>query len=768
MASSFQRQIDLRVGIRGLLLIGAAAIAAPAWAQGEKQTPPPTDSQMQGGIETVYVTAQKRIENQVDVPISITVNTAEDLENKNIGDLTELGQKMPNVNAGGTLFGSINIRGITSNSAGAGSGAGFPPDVGANVDEVFQGRDRAFDTVLSDISSVEVLRGPQGTLYGKNTVAGVINVTTERPTNDYEALGDVRIGNYGYYQLRGTVSGPIIEDDLLVRITGFKQSRDGYIYDPVLDKDLGSLNQWGGRIMIVSHPTNDFTFELRADLNGEADTNGQRETVSTINGSIANFPPFNTVPPQNPYDRIVDVNTMPVAKRNIWGTSAKAEYVLDDYVFTSITAWRHYNSDYDFDQDGGPLNAFDTGLQEGMDRFSQELRITSPADQRFSWIVGAYIDHEKDLGAYHIEVGDAFPTFLFPPPFPFLLPTGYLEASSTHSKIDGGSQAGFASAKFNITDNLNVSGGLRFTHEHKDLDYSQLPTLLDPSLAPLHVIYSFALPIPPLTDSYDDSAVTGDASISYTFAPNQVGYFRFSHGFKAGGFQADVISPPFDLTKGLAFKPETLNDYEIGFKSILFDDTVSANVSAFYYDFTNKQEQVNTGVSFVVSNAASATIKGVELELNWAPMEGLKLFANGGYLDAYYDKFPNGGGVGIDFDGNQLAGASKFSASWGGTYTAPLTLVPGTNYVLTTDWDYRDPAFTDPANTVAIRVEPYLIINGRIGVEDENGHWGVYMWGRNLSDRTVLSGGVDVIGGLYVSRGINIGRTFGVELRGHT
>lgn len=766
MTSPVQRKIDSRVGIGGLFLAGAVVFAGPVWAQPDAQPLP--DAQTQGGIETVYVTAQKRLENAVDVPISITVNTAEDIKNKNIGDLTELGQKMPNVNAGGTLFGTITIRGITSNSAGAGSGAGFPPDVGTNVDEVFQGRDRAFDSVLSDISSVEVLRGPQGTLYGKNTVAGVINVTTERPTNEYEALGDVRIGNYGFYQLRGTLSGPIVDDKVLVRMTAFKQKRDGYIEDPVLDEDLGSLNQWGGRIMVVTHPVTDFTLELRADINGEADTNGQRETVATLDGSVAPFPPFNTVPPQNATDRIVDVNVMPVAKRHIWGTSAKAEYVLDDYVFTSITAWRHYNSDYDFDQDGGPLNAFDTGLQEGMDRFSQELRITSPADQRFSWIVGAYIDHEKDLGAYHIAVGDGFPTFLFGPPFPFLLPPGFLEASSTDSKIVSASQAGFASGKFNITDNLNISGGLRFTHEHKDLDYAQLPTVLDPIIAPLHVIYSFALPIPPLTDDYDDSAVTGDANISYTFAPDQVAYARFSHGFKAGGFQADVISPPFDVSQGLAFKPETLNAYEIGFKSILFDDTVSANIAAFYYDFSNKQEQVNTGVSFRVSNAASAISKGVEIELNWAPMEGLKLFANGGYLDAYYDKFPNGGGVGIDFDGNRLAGASKYSASWGGTYTAPLTVFPGTNYVLATDWDYRDAAFTDPSNNPNLRVEPYMIINGRIGLEDENGRWGVYMWGRNLGDRTVLSGGVDVIGGLYLSRGINIGRTFGVELRGHT
>lgn len=740
--------------ILGLALLATTALTAPAFAQGAE--------------ETVYVTAQKRVERNVDVPISITVNTAEDIKNKNIGDLTELGQKMPNVNAGGTLFASVNIRGITSNSAGAGAGAGFPPDVGANVDEVFMGRDRAFDSVLVDVSSVEVLRGPQATLYGKNTIAGVINVTTNRPTNDYEAIADVRYGNLDYWQLRGTVSGPIIEDKLLLRASGFYQSRDGYINAPNLGTKVGSLNQYGGHAMLVANPFDNFTFEIRADINKEDDTNGQRETVATLNGTVAPFAPFNTVPAQNPYDRSVDINIMPIAKRDIWGTSAKAEYTWNNYTFTSITAWRHMTSDYNFDQDGGPLDGFDTGLSEGMRRFSQEFRITSPGDQRLSWIAGAYFDHESDTGEFHIHTGPGFPTFLFGPPFPALLPANFSEAAQTNSTINAASWAGFVSGKFDITDKLKLSGGIRFTHEKKDLKYQQLPTILDPIIAPLHVIYAFAMPILPLTDNYRDDALSGDATLQYSFTPNQVAYARFAHGFKAGGFQADIISPPFNLANGLAFKPETLNSYEVGFKSILFDGALTANASAFYYDFSNKQEQVNTGVSFVVSNAASATSKGLELELNWMPVDGLTLFANGGYLDAKYDQFPNGGGVGINYDGNQLAGASKYSASWGGNWTAPLEAFPGTNYVVATDWDYRASQFTDPANTRAIRVEPFMIINARVGVESDDGRWGAYVWGRNLGDRTVLGGGVDVIGGLYISRSVNIGRTYGIELRART
>ncbi len=402
-------------------------------------------------------------------------------------------------------------------------------------------------------------------------------------------------------------------------------------------------------------------------------------------------------------------------------------------------------------------------MAEAMRRFSQEFRIASPDDGDFSWLAGAYFDHESDTGVFHIHTGPGFPTFLFGPPFPFLLPPGFSEAAQTNSTINSSSWAGFVSGKYKITDQLTLSGGIRFTHEEKKLNYQQLPTILDPIIAPLHVIYSFALPIPPLTDSYKDDAVSGDANLQYAFTPDQIAYVRYSHGFKAGGFQSDIISPPFSLAGGLSFQPETLDAYEAGYKSIMFDGALTAHLSVFYYDFSNKQEQVNTGVSFRVSNAASATSKGVELELSWNPIEGLNLFANGGYLDAKYEKFPNGGGVGIDFDGNQLAGASKYSASWGGSWTAPLT--DGFNYVLATDWDYRASQFTDPANTRAIRVEPFMIINARVGIETDDGNYGAYLWGRNLGDRTVLGGGVTVIGGLYTSRTINIDRTYGIELR---
>jgi iron complex outermembrane receptor protein len=752
MASVYAR-IARSLGATGSLAVGllaTSALVSPAFAE----------------IEIVTVTAQKRVENNVDVPISVTVNTATDIKNKNIGDLTELGQKIPNVNASGTFSAGFNIRGIATASAGS----GFPPDVGVNVDEVFMGRDRAFDTVLSDVSSVEVLRGPQGTLYGKNTIAGVVNVTTNRPSNEYEAIGDIRYGHLDFLQARATLSGPIVEDKLLLRVTGSYQTREGYLNNTFLGIKQNSLGAMGMHGMLVYKPTSDLNFELRFDGYREGDTNGMLETVHTLDSATCTSFPYNvlgcnaafyaSVPPQNPLDRKIEDNTPTNLKRGMWGTSLKGEWDMGDgYSLTSITAYRDLTSRSNADQDGSRLDAFDTGLDQAFRRFSQEVRITSPAGDKFSWIGGLYFDSELDNNNFHIHVGRAFPSFLLGAPFPALLPAGFSEAAAAHSLIQDDSVSVFFSGKYVISNNLSVSGGLRYTDDHKSLSYVQAPT--SPIVA--GVIFAFAENIPLLHSATSASEFTGDANIQYTFTPNQVAYFRFAHGFKAGGFQSDIISPPAVVNPtSIVFKPEYLNSYEIGFKSILFDNTLSANFAAFHYDFSNKQEQVNTGVSFLVSNAAVATSDGVELELNWAPefWQGFNAFANFGYVDAKYGTFGA-------FTGHQLAGASPYSASWGASYTTPAPVFSNTNFVITTDWDYRDRSFSDPSDNVNQEVQAFMIINARIGLEDADGNWGAYLWGRNLGDKSVLGGGVDVLNHIYLTRSINSGRTFGIELRGH-
>ncbi|HEX7035387.1 MAG TPA: TonB-dependent receptor [Pseudomonadales bacterium] len=722
-------------------------------------------------IEEIVVTAQKRDQRLIDVPISVSVVDDEYLNDRTTYYLTELGEKLPNVIAGGPYAASFTIRGITSSSAGS----GFAPSMGVNIDEVFMGRDRSFDTGVVDVDQVELLRGPQGTLYGKNTIAGTINVTTKRPTNEFEAIGNVRYGNEDLIEARGTLSGPIVEDKFLVRANLFTRQRDGYIYNRTLDKDVNDTDNWGGRFMAVLQPTDRLGIELRADYYEQDDNSGVYETLRTPDGSVLPFPPFTTVPPQSGSDREVDQDVLSFSYRKVKGYSAKIDYDWSGYTLTGITAWREQDSDQLFDNDGGPLDGFDTGRAEDVERFSQEIRLTSPADGRFTWIVGGYYDREVDENDYHIAVGSGFPTAILPPVLGFSvpLPPTYREEAVTENKIVSRSWSAFASTTFNLTERLILQAGLRYTDEEKELRYSQGPTVI--AAPPNSVLIGlFSLPFSlagfpnGFRDTYSDTAVSGDVSLSYAFTDDRVAYVRYAHGYKAGGFQADVISPPFAFTPGVApdlsFDPETLDAYEIGFKSAWLDGTLFSSVALFYYDFKDKQEQVNSGVSFLVSNAASATSKGAEVELLWSPpIEGLSLFANAGWLDAEYDEFPLGGGPGTDFGGNDLAGAAEVSASVGGSYTRPLAGLRGVNLHVAADADHRGDYYTDANNSEVLRVDDYTIYNARLGLQAADERWGVYAWGRNLSDKTVLGGGVTVLGGLYLTRTINFGRSYGIE-----
>jgi iron complex outermembrane receptor protein len=418
----------------------------------------------------------------------------------------------------------------------------------------------------------------------------------------------------------------------------------------------------------------------------------------------------------------------------------------------SITSYREYDSDFRDDSDLSPNDMFDVGRIENLDQFSQEIRLASPRDQRLSWILGAYY-YEEDLESYRdIRLGPAFPGIVLPPTFQ--------ERAETNVTIDNESWALFGTLSFDLSNALTLDLGLRYTDEVKDLFYEQVHTEVVFGL-----VGGFALVIPATTDDYDEGEFSGDVSLSYTFAPDHVGYLKYSRGFKAGGFQSDVISPPPNTPpESLDFAPEFVDSYEIGYKSIWLDKRLSLDLSAFWLDFEDKQERVNTGISFVISNAASVESYGAEMMLNYSPDEYWDISASAGWLDATYDEFPNGGGLGIDFEGNKLAGAPEYTGSFNIQYSNEVPWLDGVNGFARFEVDYNDGYYTEPSNDEARQVESHTIVNARLGLEDFDGRWGVYLWGKNLTDDTVLGGGVNLLGEI-VGRSINIGRVYGLELR---
>jgi len=705
---------------------------------------------VQEEVELV-VTARRIEERLIDVPAAISVVTGADVQNSTMSSLSDISQVIPNVRASdGSLAPNFTIRGISSQS---GEDAGFPPAVGVYIDDVFMGRDRAFNTVMNDVARIEVLRGPQGTLYGKNTIAGTINVITRRPDDEFRANADLTFGNLDYRQFRGSISGPLVEGELAASLSYITRERDGYIQNETTGSDRNDLDAEGGRFAAVLTPTSDWAFIFSADYYNQSDS-PVMETTSYVALPI---PSYATVPAQSATDRIVNRNIDTVYEREMWGTSLRMEHDINPNLqVTSISAYREYTSDGGDDSDGLPLDQFNVGRAENMQSFSQEVRFNYDAGGRFSWVGGVYYYQEDIQSFRRIRIGPDFPLVLINPMAPALPPT-FEETARTDAFLTDDAWAVFGAFDYELSDRLTLSGGLRFTDEERTVNYTQQAVLV----TPVNVVQLFAINVPTIEDERQDSEWTGDLSLSYDFAENTTGYLRYARGFKAGGFLAEVLSPPpFTPPTSIDFAPEFVDNYEVGFRTTLLDGRVGVNLTAFYLDFTDKQEKVNTGISYIISNAAEATSQGVEAELYWRITDSLRFETSFSTLDATYSSFPNAGGLGVDFSGNQLVGAPEFSGMAALQYDGPSGIA---NFDLFARAEiiHSDTLFTDTSNSAALEQNSYNLVNARLGLHNDN--YGVYLWGRNLTDEDIIGGGVRVFS--VTTRWINAPATYGVELR---
>lgn len=743
--------------MRNVLLLSCAlsalggVIASAADAQSTTGASTTTGEQ----IETVVVTAEKRSERLIDVPTSISVMTAEDLAAKNINAVSDISTRMPNVEiSGSSLYPAITIRGVTSEVSGTNSG--FAPAAAVYVDDVYQGRDRATNLPMSGIQQIEVLRGPQGTLYGKNTIAGAINISTLRPGDDFIAFGDAQYGNLDYTQFTGTISGPIVDDTLAASLSGVYRNRDGYIHNEFDGQNLNYDRALGGRFRAIYTITPKLTFDFGADYLHENDSESYLTTdYSTL--SLLPFPPYDTTPTFNPKTRDEALNSPEYGRRDVHGVSGRFDYDLSDMRLTSITATRGYQSGTGLDTDGTSLNIDHETYVNNANQFSQELRLTSTSPGPFQWIVGAFYYHERETNNFVLTVGDQFPGFLLglPP-----LPAGYSDADESVSAIEENSIAGFLSGTYAITSDLKLAAGVRFTQDKKTFNFLQQEvTPVSPSVAS-----DLLVAIPPRVESLTENEPTYDISLTYDFTQDQVGYAKFSRGYKAGGFNAFAITPPFNPKDSLAFRPEFLNNYEVGYKGSFWNGLISFNSAVFFDDYTDKQEQVENTVTLgiIVKNAARAQIYGAEFELDAVPIDGLTLSSTLGLLHGTYTSFPDAGTTNACncFTGNDLAYAPRWEGSLAAEYDHSLDFWSGYSAFARVELTHQSSSYSDPNDTVAYESRPYSLLNGRVGIEAD--HWGLYLWGKNLTNTYHLSGGTFEL--LTVARAVNMPRTYGIEL----
>ena len=693
-------------------------------------------------IEEVVVTARKREESIQDTPLSVAAHTGEALELRQIDTSDKLAQVTPNLtfdsnapSSGHSSAAQIYIRGIGQNEFLASS----DPGVGLYIDGVYIARSIGSVVSFMDLERIEVLRGPQGTLFGRNTIGGAVVLHSKAPSQDREGDVQLKVGSDSLIQAKLRLSGPL-SDSWSGSLTLGHKSRDGYVQRLQDGIDLGDDNDFGARASLLwSSDTVDVL--LSADYTTE-DENGAPIVFGDINRA-ATFPilaslfagcPGSTGPgPGAMVPNIDDARcangfqaagqfanngTGPVESTlDVWGVGVTVDWALSDSVnLKSITSYRAMENTAFRDADNTPLTILHTENVDDQDQFSQEFQLTgSTLDSRLDWLVGLY----------HFEEENANETTP-------ILPVTTLQLDGV---AEAETQAVFGQATYHVTDQLSFTAGLRWTSEDKDFTPDQVVTTDFPT--PGGVIPAGTLILPPTKESISINETTPMASVSYVFDNGVMTYVTYSEGFKSGGFNARNVVPLAELPR---FGPEFAETIEVGLKSVLFDNKMRLNASVFSTDYTDLQIVFRSGIAPVLFNAGRSSISGFEIEGSFVPTSNWLIDFGLGRIDAEYDEIvaPGAGfNTSVSLD-SEFAQTPELTGNLGISYTNELQ-----NWIVTPriDWSYSDSKFFDAPNTPQIFQDDVSVLNGSIAVDHADGQWRIVAAVTNLTDEDYLVAG---------------------------
>jgi len=636
-----------------MVLAGAAWSQASAQAQSAStpatQAPPPVST-----LDVVVVTAQRRTQNLQDVPISVTALSANYLAQHEVHSLQDLAADVPNlVVTNSVSYGNapISIRGVGGPSGG---GSLFNEEpVAVYIDGVYVSQLGQAVSDLSDIGNIQVLRGPQGTLYGRNSTAGAVLITTNRPTNTPAVDFSVTGASYDDYRANLALSGPIAGDQLTGRLAlGYHDGGD-WATNTADNKTIGGSRDFSGRLSLQYKPTAKLTVTLIGDLEAStADpvTFGLAGLFPAPTGSV-----LGTVYVGNPFARRPDYNQVLHGDRFYLDTpqysvthsddlSVLTNYKFDNgYALDSITGYRRFKvrggQDGDAYPSATPLD--DNFADQKAEDVSEELRLSSPTTGKLKWTAGVYYENERDSDDITINSFQGGPpvfNLVFPPhSAPVAVPA--FAIAGTSANFDGvqtlNAYAAFADATYNITDKLALTVGGRYSYETKDVNINQLVTTITPTIIAGPVLSQSSCPSKAAC-SANFSNFSPRAVLEYKVTKGSQVYASFSEGYNSGGFNTfGDLATPTDPANPLKTQSEKIDAYEIGTKNDLFGRRLRLNLDGFYYDYSNLQirEAVYTGgVSLV--NVPKAEVKGVELETSYVPVQHLTLTGNVSYLDA--------------------------------------------------------------------------------------------------------------------------------------
>lgn len=717
------------------------------------------DAAAPGMLEEVIVTAQKRRESIQDVPVAVSALTGESLSENNVRTLEDLSASVPGFTVAANVnYGSapMSIRGVGGANGGGNVFADEP--VATYADDAFVGRLRMSTADLVDVGSVEVLRGPQGTLYGRNSTAGAVLLRSAAPTEPFQAYLNSSYASFDEKKLTGAVSGALNEDASLTGRAAFGWSdRNGWAKNSVGGR-LGGGDSFTGRLYLRAQPADGLTVDLIGEFIKShvepatiaiADVSGFRDAVSNPTGT-------NLVRPYTPrpgLDALVDDRSFAQNRpsySDVIGRNAtlKLEWDLDSVVLNSVSNYREWDLKGYQDSDGTavtpPLPAFVTGTIANVgdndghlidSQWSQELRLSSGQGAALDWILGAFLYHEDNrIDPIRIRNWLAGPGG-----------AGTEVTFNAHQKTD--SWALFADASYDLTSALTLKLGGRYSHEEKDFTNSQKVTTLnqfDPP-GPTFFAAGATLAAPPLfTTAESWNNFSPRAVLQYKFTDKVMAYGSYSKGFKSGGFNA------FGLNA--AFKPETIEAFEGGVKSTLLDGAARLNLAAFHYDYRNLQVRTPVPTGGVgIETADAATSKGFEIESIWYPVEGLRLDANLAYLDAKFDKGSvssvqvdsfvfgtNPPVVKEDISGNRLTRAPKWQLSLNARQDWELDVGALSAQV---GYRYQSSVFflETQQNKPTYRGDGWSTWDARIALKPGAGNWELAAFVQNITDERHFS-----------------------------
>jgi iron complex outermembrane recepter protein len=742
--------------------------------------------------ESVVVTARRVEEVAQEVPIPLSVvdgNLAANTGSFNVNRLKEL---IPTVQ-----FYSTNPRNSAINIRGLGAPFGLTNDgleqgVGLYVDGVYYARPASATLDFLDVERIEVLRGAQGTLFGKNTTAGAINVTTRKPTFTPETELELNAGDLGFVQVKAAASGPLAQK-VAGRLSFSGTQRTGTVLNVHTGDRVNNLNNLGARGQVLFAPSDKLAIIASVDHTRQR-PEGYTQVVSgvapTLRPANRQYPQIAAdlgyVPPSfDAFDRRTDVDSPLRSYQDLGGAAVNVDWKLRSGQVTSTTAWRYWNWNPSSDRDfiGLPVTTI-SAAPSRQRQWTQEVRYAGSLSTRVNVVVGAFAFHQTidSDPVFKQEHGSAAARFLLVPSANAATP-GLLEGYGYNQTVDYGntSAAVFGQVAFALTDRLRVLPGIRFNYDHKDVNFDQqiyggLQTT-DPALIALQLS---SLAPQAYAANVSDANQSGQLTLGYKLATSINAYATYATGFKSvglnlNGVPTDAAGQP--VISAATVKPEDTRNFEIGLKTEPWRG-VTANISAYDTEIENFQAQVTNGSVGVIrgylANADKARVRGAEFDAGARLGPNVSLFGAAAYTDGKYVTFKDapppledtGGPQFEDISGSLLPGISKWALSLGGEYGRPSTLFGHSGVIFgALDGSYRSAFSSSATYSRYLVVDGYGLLNARVGFRASNG-WTVSVWSRNLLNKDYF----ELLTAAPGNTGLIVGqpgdqRTIGVTLR---